>query len=550
MADVTFDYAFVTATCTTGDYTVWVEGLTSGMIQPAGYQIQGATVGVYQKHKATFQLTTTDTQYRVAIHQTGSPTAAIKFDNVRIGPPERAIGAVVTDWVSFTPTGSWTTNTTYTGYWKRNGDSINVQVKIALAGAPDTATLTVNLPSGYSFDTSKLVTSGSTNKTLGTGNALDAGNTEYGPFSVAYASTTSVGVWTSKITSHSGTVYTIADQIVTNAIPITWGASDTIHLSFSGPISGWSSNVQMSNDTDTRVVAAFYTGQPTGTLSAADNLVTYPTKVIDTHGSYSSGSYTVSVPGVYRVNATLRLETASVTANQYFITRIKQSGVTKGTALLRAEAGSITDRIVAVSAMLNCVAGDTIQIYSNTDFTGVTYNSVSTASNLHIERLSGPSQIAATETVAALYSTPATTTINTATQYFLDFGTKITDTHGSVLGSGSGHNSTYTSTWRFVTPISGLYQIQSAVGSASVTGFDGTGERIAHTIYIDGAYTTILQRLVPASSDGVAVTNGMTIIRLLAGQVISIGYTQNSGNNWALNNSSEYRVSIVRVGNY
>lgn len=62
-------------------------------------------------------------------------------------------------WVAWTPTGSWLTNVTYTGKWRRVGDSIDFDVNIAVTGTPTTATLYIAFPSGFQADTTKLTSS-------------------------------------------------------------------------------------------------------------------------------------------------------------------------------------------------------------------------------------------------------------------------------------------------------------------------------------------------------------------------------------------------------
>ena len=81
----------------------------------------------------------------------------------------------LTEWEAFTPTGSWTTNTTYTGYSRKVGDTKEYKVGIALAGAPDTATLTINLPVGDVIDTAKLPLVGGIFEQLGEASIADAG---------------------------------------------------------------------------------------------------------------------------------------------------------------------------------------------------------------------------------------------------------------------------------------------------------------------------------------------------------------------------------------
>jgi len=59
-------------------------------------------------------------------------------------------------WFSWTPNGSWLTNVTYTGRWRRKGDSVDFDVNVALTGAPTAASLYVAFPSGFQADTAKL----------------------------------------------------------------------------------------------------------------------------------------------------------------------------------------------------------------------------------------------------------------------------------------------------------------------------------------------------------------------------------------------------------
>ena len=61
----------------------------------------------------------------------------------------------LTDWVSYTPATSWG-NVNPTGKWRRVGDSMEIQAKIEGAGTPAAAALTIDIPSGYTVDTSKL----------------------------------------------------------------------------------------------------------------------------------------------------------------------------------------------------------------------------------------------------------------------------------------------------------------------------------------------------------------------------------------------------------
>lgn len=138
-------------------------------------------------------------------------------------------------WTSYTPTGAWTTNTTYTGFWKRVGDSAQIQVKIALGGAPDAATLTVNNPTGMTTDTAKIVdTTAGNRQPVGTGSMQSSATTFKYFVYVAYASSTTVQPFYLDDTP-SG----LAGDIVNATTPVTWANSDVIDLIYAVPISGW-----------------------------------------------------------------------------------------------------------------------------------------------------------------------------------------------------------------------------------------------------------------------------------------------------------------------
>ncbi len=137
-------------------------------------------------------------------------------------------------WKTFTPTGSWVAGTeTYTGVYRRVGDSLEFRVKIALSGAPTSTSLQINLPSGLEIDTAKLVqTSGGTG-TLGIGTAFNSG-VSFHELSVNYTSTTAVAIYI----SNSASTHVTSAQ-VTQAIPFTWGNADAVDILCLVPISGW-----------------------------------------------------------------------------------------------------------------------------------------------------------------------------------------------------------------------------------------------------------------------------------------------------------------------
>lgn len=132
------------------------------------------------------------------------------------------------DEVSWTPTGTWSTNTTYAGKWRRNGHMMQMSVTVTLAGAPTSATFTLNLPSGYQIDTTAL--EGTTLKRLlGAGWLLDNGTGNYSA-NVSYASATTIQV------------HKFDANVLDASTPFTWASGDSFNFMVEVPILQWSAN--------------------------------------------------------------------------------------------------------------------------------------------------------------------------------------------------------------------------------------------------------------------------------------------------------------------
>lgn len=144
---------------------------------------------------------------------------------------ERRIPSV---WTSFTPTGTWSANTTYAGQWRRVGDSMEMRAVVLTSGAPTSATLTVNLPSNVTIDIAKLGNgSPSDDAPLGTLQVLDAGNAAYFG-TITYTTTTALRL---DVVNSASTYASTA--VVTQAVPITFGSGDKVGLIAKFPITNW-----------------------------------------------------------------------------------------------------------------------------------------------------------------------------------------------------------------------------------------------------------------------------------------------------------------------
>ncbi len=156
----------------------------------------------------------------------------------------------ITDWEPFTPTGSWVSNTTYSGKYRRVGENLEVSYQWVLSGAPTSATLTLNLPAGFTIDTNKLAGS-VVDLILGRGVARDTGVNSY-DLTAYYNNTTSFFV---TVGVASGT-YLANGSSTTQAVPFTWGSTDTGTMSISVPVQEFTSATETQTFTTVDLVPA------------------------------------------------------------------------------------------------------------------------------------------------------------------------------------------------------------------------------------------------------------------------------------------------------
>jgi hypothetical protein len=145
---------------------------------------------------------------------------------------------VVTDSVSYTPLGSWVTNATYFGKWKRVGQWIELEVDIALSGAP-TGILTFTPAQilnglGLTFDSTAFANLGASSHSIGTFSVnKDATSIAYsGGVKFDGGGTIALGYSTGATTA----------QLVNATNPITFANGDNVNLRVTLPITGWTAN--------------------------------------------------------------------------------------------------------------------------------------------------------------------------------------------------------------------------------------------------------------------------------------------------------------------
>jgi hypothetical protein len=537
---VTFDYEVLSGTYASGDLTVYLIADPSGtpvVIQPAGYTVQSATVGTTMRQIATFQTQATGQSYRVCFHVASTSASAyvLAIDNVICGPQTTVYGAPVTDWQSYTPTITNATGiTSATGAFRRIGDSYHVRVAFSVPSQARTATTSwkISLPNNVTPDTTS---------------APDIGGTAVHGFYEVYGDLTGTAnqyVQLDGVRVQSSGVFLAkrgTNRDLYDADFNSVGAAKYISADFTFKVVGLSSSVQMSNDTDTRVVAA-QVRRATGQLIASTGTwtkVLFNSSVIDTHSSFditTNNRYNVPVSGLYRLHGQLywntgTANTGDVTIAVYKIgSRVQQLSVPKnGTAGI--EHGT------PFSFLVQANAGDYLEIYVNqsviASYNIAGDNTAAGLSQLNIERLSGPATIAASETVA-LRVKSTTTTIGSSPVTVI-YSSKDYDSH-----------SIYNTTTGIVTiPISGTWRIAASYWTQNTF---TSGNNVSISVMVGSTEYILGRPIIPTAASVIVTSAGATEFYALAGtQVYILGSASISTSPFADNRSNW--VTLSRVGN-
>jgi C1q domain len=501
-----FDYEVVSGTYASGDVTVWVYDVTNAVLlpQPSGNSIISTSIPS-QQGQCTFQSAINSTSYRLIFHVTTTSASAytLAFDNISVGPQISASGAVDTDWITFTPTGSWVSNTTYAGRYRRDGAYADINYYITTTGAPTATGLTVNLPSGLVIDSSKMPDSSpSTGNTPLNANGVvqDVGGNYFG---IANAGWLTGGASFTFFTS--GSTATTAMTQVSNTVPFTWASGDKCWIHIRIPIVGWGSNTVLSTSGNTRLVD--FIGQNTAgnqALTANTTNINFVSQK-DTVSGWTGSTYVVQVPGDYQIGSVFT-DTASNTW--------RMDVYVNGTTTNKALGTTSGQRVSGFAVLQNLNVGDIISVRSSG-----TFSIAGTVGFLYINLLQSPQQIAASEVIAFEANTSNTAATTSAPFIFTN---KVRDTH----------NAYSTSTGVFTAPAPGYYQFNSgvltSVGSVSLQLYKNG------TVYLLGT---------PISTTVLGIATGM--VYMAQGDTMSV---RPSGNATGSNSATNTWFNAFRVG--
>jgi hypothetical protein len=533
---ISFDYEIASGTFASGDSSdlrVWIYDVTNSVLIPVSpYTIQGGGASQHQ-FRGIFQSNSNSTSYRLILHVATTSASAwtFKFDTVYVGPDttKALLGAPISDWKAWTPTGSWNVNTTYSGLYRRVGDTLEMTVKVLMAGAPNAANLSVNLPPGLTIDAAKLAEVGG-GEPIGRGTYSRSGVGDFNDLFIGAAGgATSVGVYYGLVTATSASAPQLLNALVSDSAPNAPAINDIYIFSCRVPISGWSSTIEFSQDIDNRVVAARYYLSSNTAFSSAP--LDFDTKDYDTHSAGASAggafTYTCQVSGFYKITATVQ----ATTATQCSITAVKNGA----NSYYLTQTHSTTNVISTGSTTIKCVVGDTIQIVNDNNVTYIGSAAGNTA--IVIEKLPGNPVIAASEDVSLRYALPSGSVIPNGAYTIVAMSSKDFDTHSCYNPATGIFTSPIAAKWKITATLNiGL----SAAGTTRVMSVRKNG----------GAQDRYLNQIPPSLNNSMMV--GSTIYRLLPGETLAVELYQDTGGNLepAVNGVNGTYLEIEKVGNY
>jgi len=556
---VSFDYEVVSGgsnanfsgTLGSQTFMIYIWDQTAGAwIQPAGFLGMNQSGGP-GRVVCTFQSgVTIGQQYRVAVIASVASSGAVslRFDNLSCSREMNPIGQLRNPAGTIIATGSLTPPN---GYLYCNGSAISRASYAELFAAIGTTygsgdgSTTFNLP-----DLRGIFARGAGSQTIGgIGYSATLGNKQNDAMQGhvhnvrsyrGNASGSRPSAESSNFATESQTATTSPLNDGTNGTPRTDAETRPANQAVAYHICFSSGSVQLSSDTDTRVVAFAANKSATQSiLNTTNTVIDFNSVEINTHGStYAAGAYTVPVSGYYKIAFNFNFSTPG--SNTIFGLLFKN-----GLAFCRlsAQPYSSSQSGGAGSTVIYLNAGENVSIAAFQSSGSA--QTLEGAGRFSVERLSGPSVVAASESVSAAYYLTAAQSISASdVQTIINFNQKDFDSHNAVT-TGAG--------WKFTAPISGKYRISTSgmLNSAPWT----AGNRLFVYVLIDGVAPTkskkIDLRWVEVTASPELFFNGTTMVDLVAGQYIQIAAIQSNASAKPLSTSGSLSpsIEIERVGN-
>lgn len=531
------------------DIEVFIYDVTNSRLIVPTPQVLTAKGDNNFRYYGTFQTSSDSTSYRLIFHvATASANATgwtFKYDNVVVSPQTVVTGAPIEDWkdIAVTLVGA-SNNTAFAGQTtvakgRRVGDSLEFQISTAATGAFTAGSGSYQWKfTNYTIDSTKLATSSSGRQVLGQLYIIDVSPVAIYTGDLIYTSSNGGGI----LAVHSATAG--AANEVNTGTPITPANGDMLTLTGMIPVTGFSSTVQMSNDTDTRECSVRYVSTAgTSIPNSGDNIVDFATLDYSSHGNVTTGAswkFTCVISGKHQIKAMLTFQSAA-----YAVGDVLRMAVYKNGALHQyiSRTPIMTTTAILANTVgvgeINLIAGDYIDIrILNNRTAGAT--SLSTTAGecwVAIERLSGPSAIAVSDSVV-MATNPAPTATITGTASVAKWASTTKDSHGAYNAS----------TGLFTVPVSGTYLIngQITVTHASIA----VGQYIRTAVFKTGTEWTRNFNVAANTSNLDYSVPVNALIPCLAGDTLAI-YISSSGTTPTIAGTGiNGFFNVTRVGNY
>lgn len=174
----------------------------------------------------------------------------------------------------------------------------------------------------------------------------------------------------------NGTATTTVPQVNINGLLLAAGTTVSIQATSTGSSLSIGSGVQnyfcVSRRSGPAVIAATesvnadYGNSATSTIGTSATQLSFNTKNFDSHGAFSTNTYTCPVSGKYLVTTTVTTAAVTLSTSQNYTLYIYHNGSAYANAQLNGTGGSSIAYSQSLSRIVNCAAGDTIAIFANT----------------------------------------------------------------------------------------------------------------------------------------------------------------------------------------
>jgi len=315
-------YAITSADYNDDDFRVYVYDTDNDvLIDTFQRDLKATLIGGEQIFQ--FQTRFASADYRLIFHCASTNTDAYTIKLLaKITDSGMAIGSPITDWVAYTPqisvfSGTVPSELVPAGKWRRVGANMEIHFYLKWTASPANPFLALyaRVPAGYDIDFAALATNqsenpGERNGGIGSYRFSSAEvqlRTKVHPPGVGAAASSSIAI---RPIYTGGPNDSITIGNITELLPDVPIAGDMIIASISVPISGWSSNVVMSETMPGRDVVLVLEGNgsaqtiPYGIVTNLTNwaVVKNPANIWDA----TNGEITIPESGYYSISGSLR----------------------------------------------------------------------------------------------------------------------------------------------------------------------------------------------------------------------------------------------------